>query len=379
MSRLSRLIPLAALALLLIVPVAHAAKKPPIRLAIEAPITGPQASNGIDMLRGVQLAVRQVNAKGGVLGRKVVIVRGDDKGDSANAVAVAEDVIAEGPDAIVGPYNSSVGLLNLPLYRKARVVPIWLTSNTNTQGQGITLQPMNSQVAPQEAKFLLGKGYQKVTILVDTTANGAYTKGIATRLRRLLEDKGVTVNWVQIVETADAPPGYYAAKVAEALATSPDVIYSSTYFPEGVEIAKAIVADGTSTPCHMSLGNIDAGFVSGAGIPTSQRCTFTGVPEATKLSSAKRFVKDYRKAFKTDPGVWGVFTYDSANAYFRAVRRTHSTNYTKVLKELRKMKNVPGQTGKITIDPKNGYRKTLPFLAVLRVNSAGDFVVNTGS
>ncbi|CAB4938120.1 unannotated protein [freshwater metagenome] len=377
MSRLTRLIPVAALALLVAAPAAHAGGKAPIRLAVEAPISGPQSSNGVDMLRGVQLAVRQVNAKGGVLGRKVVLIKGDDKGDSANAVSVADDVVAEGPDAIIGPYNSSVGLLNLPLYRKARVTPLWMTSNDDTQGAGITLQPMNSQVAPVEASYLLGKGYDKVTMLVDTSANGAYTKGIAEQLRSLLEAKGVTVNWVQIVEMADAADGYYATKVAEALANSADVIYSSTYFPEGVEIAKAIVASGSATPCHMSLGNIDAGFISGAGISTSQRCTFTGVPEATRLPSARRFVKAYRKAFKTAPGVWGVFTYDSANVLFRAIRRAHSTNYTKVLRQLRRTKNVPGQTGKITISPKTGYRKTLPFLGVLQVSSAGNFVFAT--
>ena len=63
--------------------------KPPIRIAVEAPLTGSQASNGQDMLRGVRLAVRQANRHHGLLGRRIKIVRADDKGDSALAKKVA--------------------------------------------------------------------------------------------------------------------------------------------------------------------------------------------------------------------------------------------------------------------------------------------------
>src|SRR3954468_19136747 len=98
-------------------PAAFAA--PPITIAVEAPISGPQASNGVDILRGAQLAVRQVNARGGLLGRRVVLVRGDDRGDASRAKATARKVIARHPVAVIGPYNSSVGLANLSLYRRA--------------------------------------------------------------------------------------------------------------------------------------------------------------------------------------------------------------------------------------------------------------------
>src|SRR6476661_5160150 len=82
---------------------------PPIKIAVEAPITGSQSSNGLDMLRGVQLAVRQANASGGVLGRRITIVRADDKGDQANARRVARRAIKRRVAAVIGPFNSSVG------------------------------------------------------------------------------------------------------------------------------------------------------------------------------------------------------------------------------------------------------------------------------
>ena len=60
----------------------------------------------------------------------------------------------------------------------------------------------------------------------------------------------------------------------------------------------------------MGLANVDAGFVAAAGPGLSQRRSFSGVPAAPQLPSAKRFVRRYRQVFKQEPGVWGVFTYD---------------------------------------------------------------------
>src|SRR5215208_1641297 len=84
--------------------VSNASARPPIKIAVEAPLTGSQSSTGLDMLRGVQLAVREVNAGKRVLGRRIKIVRADDKGDQANARRVARRVIKQRVAAVIGPY-----------------------------------------------------------------------------------------------------------------------------------------------------------------------------------------------------------------------------------------------------------------------------------
>lgn len=357
---------------------AASAKKPapaPITIAVEAPISGPQLSNGVDILRGVQLAVRQANAGGGVLGRRVVLVKGDDRGDAARAKPTARKVIARKPVAVIGPYNSSVGLENLPLYRGAKVLPLWMTSSDDTQGVGITLQPMNSQIAPVESAYVRQQGAKKVAMLVDDTANGAFTTGMASRLRTRLQADGVAVTWTSVKESADVAPGYYAGKVAEALASGPDIVYSSTYYPEGAQIAQALQAAGSLPACLMGLANVDPGFVTAAGTVAAKRCVFSGVPDAGQLPSARSFVRQYRAAFSAAPGVWGVFSYDSANVLFAAIRKTGATGYRKLSRALRTVRNVKGQTGPISIAPKTGYRTSLPFLGILRVNAAGKYVV----
>jgi branched-chain amino acid transport system substrate-binding protein len=328
------------------------------------------------MLRGVRLAVREANAHGGVLGRRVAIVRGDDKGDRANAKRVAHRVIRRGVSAVIGPYNSSVGIVNLPIYLKRRVVPVHLTSTDDTRGEGITIQPKNSQIAPIEETYVRSTGARRVTMLVDDTPNGAFTVGMADRLQKRLAKDGVVVSRISVQEIANGvPPGYYALKVAEALLTSPDLIYVSTYFPEGAEIAKALAAAGPAPKCLMGLANVDPGFIAAAGLAASQRCLFSGVPAAPQLPSAKRFVRRYTKAFKQEPGVWGVFTYDSAKILFRAIERTGTTAFGRLQRRLKHTKGFRGQTGTTTIDPATGYRVKLPFLHILSVDASQHFVI----
>ena len=133
-----------------------------MRIGLEAPLTGDQKSIGIGMLDGAKLAASEMNARGGLLGRKVEIVPIDDAADPATGKTAATAAIAEGLDGVVGPYNSGVGAETLPLYLAAGMVPIRLTSADATAGLGFTLQPMTSQIAPVAADALTDVGTGEV-------------------------------------------------------------------------------------------------------------------------------------------------------------------------------------------------------------------------
>jgi branched-chain amino acid transport system substrate-binding protein len=349
----------------------------PLLIAVEGPQSGEQAANGLDQLRGVRLAVKQVNAHGGLWdGGKVAIFPADDKGDAANAKAVARKVIAKRIRFLIGPYNSSVGIANLALYRRNHLLPLWMTSRDETAGFGATVQPMNTQIAPVEERYVKGIGARRVAMLVDDTANGAFTKGMAKRLRRALVRDGASIVWTSVREATD--PGtkgtYYADRVALALATDPDLVYVSTYFPEGIQIAKALAASGSSPGCLMGLANVDNGFVAKATLAEARRCVFSGVPAATEMPSARTYVRQYRAVFGKQASVWGSFTYDSARILFAAIDRAKSDDVAAVERELRASEGYRGATGTITINPKTGYRTTVP-VSILRVDSRKRFVI----
>ena len=341
----------------------------PITIAIEAPLSGPQASNGRDMLRGVQLAIRQTNERGGVLGRRIKLLRLDDKATPSLARPVARRAIAAKAVGVIGPYNSSVGIINLPVYVAGKVVPIHLTSTDDTTGEGLTVQPKNSQISPVEARYFATQQATRVAMLVDPSA---YTKGMADRLRRILKSHGGEVVTIPIVAGKQS----YSTQVAEALKSKPQLVYVSTYYPEGSKIAGSLRAAATgdrSFGCFMGLANVDPAFVSEAGIPASRFCRYSGVPTAAQIPTAAAYVLQYRAAFRRSPGVWGTFTYDSTNLLLAAIRKTQTFEYGALMKDLLHTSGYKGATGIITINPSTGNRTNAP-VYILTVNAAGQFI-----
>jgi branched-chain amino acid transport system substrate-binding protein len=356
-----------AIGISLTVAAAGSGSSAPLVIAVEGPQSGAQAANGVDQLRGVRLAVSQLNARGGLWnGRKVAIF----------AKAVARSVVAKRIHFVIGPYNSSVGIANLSLYRRNHVLPVWMTSRDETAGVGATVQPMNTQIAPIEQRYAQQVAARRVAMLVDDTPNGAFTKGMAERLRAALERHGASVTWTSVLEVTDpgATGSYYAGRVSDALGSKPDLVYVSTYFPAGIQIAKALTASGSRPRCLMGLANVDNGFVAETNLAEAQRCVFSGVPGATEMSSARAYVRKYRAKFGRNPGVWGSFTYDSARILFAAINRAKSYGFAAVEHGLRRTEGFRGATGRITINPKTGYRTNVP-VSILRVDNRKRFVI----
>ena len=358
------------MALVVAVPFASAASQGTILLAFEGPLTGSQASNGYDMLRGTRLAVREINQSGGLLGMKVQLIAGNDKADAATGVTVANALVAKHPSAVIGPYNSSVGVKNLGIYIKGGVFPVQLTSTDDTTGKGATVQPKNSQISPAEVEWMEAVGAEKVSILWDPST---YTKGMADRMYKALNKKGVLVTKIQI----DPAATDFSDVVAQALTNNPDTVYVSTYFPQGSLIAKELAAQakqGNDARCFMGLANQDPAFVTEAGIPAASRCQFSGSPTPTQFGNdlSRAYVKHYKKQFGTAPGTWGIYTYDSVHLWANAVRAAGTTDLDAFSQQILNTTDLAGATGPITIDPKTGNRPNVP-VAILGVSKAGKF------
>ena len=341
-----------------------------VKIALEAPITGPQASNGVDMLRGAMLAAREANADGGVLGRRIQLIRADDRADPARGRRVANAMVKEGVFAVVGPYNSSVGVENLPIYLKAGVIPIHLTSNSATDGEGYTVQPKDYQIAPVEADAIVDLYKAKrVAMLYDPST---YTAGIAGQVRTAIEKAGVTV---VAFTRVDPKMHVYLGLVKRIKTLNPDLVYASTYYPEGGVLAREIRQVRLHATCFMGLANQDPAFVTKAGLPAARACVSSGVPSAELFQGARHYVSQYRSRFGADPGTWGSFTYDSMKLLFDAARRAGAWDPGKVRHALSRTRDFAGITGSITIDPKTGNRENVP-VVLLDVNDQGQYVID---
>jgi len=342
----------------------------PIKIVVEGPISGDQAATGTDMRNAARLAVDQANARGGVLGRTIDLVEADDQADPAVGKEVAQEAVDDHAFAVIGPYNSSVGVENLRTYVDAGIIPIHLTSNAATDGLGYTIQPKDYQVAPVEAKAITGyfKAH-KVAIVYDTST---YTAGIAQQVRDALTHAGADVVLYESFPEGELDPAALVRKIQES---NPDLFYASTYFPEGGKIAKEAAARGVKATCLMGLANQDAKFVESAGLAAARRCYSSGVPSAEQFAGAGRYVAEYRKKFGNAPGTWGTFTYDSVRLLFSAVRAVGAWDAKRVRAQLSKTKNYAGITGEIDIDPETGNREVVP-VVILDIEERGAYVVD---
>ena len=340
-----------------------------ITIAVEGPISGSQNATGLDMARAAQLAVDEANANGGVAGKQVNLIRLDDAADAEQGVEVANQAVEQGAFAVIGPYNSSVGIENLPIYLEGNVIPVHLTSSADTDGMGYTVQPKDYQVAPIEADAIQGFFKAKrVAILYDRSS---YTAGIAKALKSDLEEDGVEVVANLRFNEKNLVPGN---TIRRAMQGDPDLIYSSTYFPQGGRLAP-LIARQKDVTCFMGLANQDPQFVEIAGLEASQACQFSGVPSPDQFPGAADYVTAYEAKFGEAPGTWGTFTYDSVNLLFDAVEQSEGWNADAVNDYLSTTDGFEGATGTITIDTKTGNRVDVP-VVVLNVSDDSQFVID---
>jgi len=344
----------------------------PLRIGLEAPLSGEQAVTGEDMLRGAQLAADEINAEGGVDGRQIEIVPIDDAADPDTGVTAAAAAIEAGLDGVVGPYNSGVGIKTLPLYVEAGIVPIRLTTNSQTNSLGYTLQPMDYQIAPVAASGLKDwLGAKSVAIIFDETTD--YTVGIAETLKSEFAKYGITVPAYLPIQPGGTD---YTSALTEATTAGADVVYAATYFPEGAVIAKNVFALKMTQPCVLDYGAYDPGYITNAGsVEVAQSCSLVGVPSPTDFPQGAGFVAAYDKAFSLSPGTWSPYTYDSVKLFAEAVAAAGGTDTAKLTEYLNGVKDWQGATGSVTIDPANGNREPAT-VVFLRVTPAGGFSVD---
>jgi branched-chain amino acid transport system substrate-binding protein len=339
-----------------------------IRIGLEAPLSGDLETLGQGMLNGAELAADQLNEDGGLLGKDIEVVAIDDGGDAEIGVPAVNDAIADGLDGVVGPYNSGVGVETLPLYEKAGLVPIRLTSDTDTEGFGFTLQPMGSQIAPVTAQALTDYiGAKNVAIAYDETEE--YTTGISREVRTALEDRGATVTAFEPLKPGQKD---YSSVVEKLAAGNPDAIYAAVYSPEGAAIAKAITPDSSPT-CLLDYGAYDDAYITEAG-GAATNCSVVGVPAPSDFANSETYVSDYESEFDEAPGTWSPYTYDSLNVLAQAVEEAGSFDAKALTAALDKIKDVEGWTGSITLVPGSGNRE--PATVTVDVVENGAFTVD---
>jgi len=360
-----------ALAILGSVPAVAA---PPIKIGVQAPITGPYANEGQGIDRAAKLLAEEQNAKGGLLGRKIDIVTCDDEGKAAQAAICGRQLTNDHVLAVIGSYTSGAALAAQAIYARANVLQSSDGTSDKLLERGYKTwfgnAPPNSAEAQFTAKYLVQvRHFKRIAILTD---HSSFATGLADAVEK--DVKGVHGD---IVDKAyiNAGSQNFTPVLTKLKSLSPDVIYFSGYYSDGGLIRAQMEQLGIKAPFVGGDANQNVAFAKIAGSAAAGSIIINvPAPQNLPYPAAKEFVATYTKKYGAPPpSVYTLTNADGMRAVMQAITQTKSTNPNKLENYLHELKQFDGLTGPFHWNAR-GERIGSPFVA-FEVQADGNYKI----
>lgn len=329
-------------------------KKDVIKIGVAGPMTGPQAKMGEDFKNAVQLAVEEWNQAGGVLGKKIEIIVGDDQADPKQAVSVANKFVIEGVAGILGHFNSSCSIPASDVYNRAGI-PMITPASTNPvlteRGYKNVFRVCgrDDQQGYVAAKFVIDNlRLKKAAVLHDKTT---YGQGLADEFKKSLGD-AVDVVYYGGVSIGEKD---FRTVLTTIKTKRPELLYFGGIYPEAGMLVKQAREIGLDAKFMSGDGAIDPLFIQIAG-KASEGAYFTFSPDPEHIPSARSFIEKYKKRFG-ELGPYSIYAYDAANILFAAIKEANTTD-GKIISERLHSMTFSGALGAISFDEKGDVAKS---------------------
>ena len=321
-----------------------------IKLGVAGPITGPNAAFGAQLKNGVEQAVEDINAKGGVLGQKISVSVGDDVSDPKQGVSVANKFVGDGVKWVVGHFNSGVTNPASDVYMENGIVMV-TPSATNPK---ITEKGMwnvfrtcgrddqqGAVAAAYIASTLKGK---KVAVVHDKTT---YGQGLADETKKAMNAKGVKEVLYEGINTGEKD---YSALISKIKSSGADVVYWGGLHTEGGLIVRQMRDQGVKA-VMMSGDGITSDEFATIGGPGVEGTLMTFPPDPRKRPEAKEIVSKF-EAKKFNPEAYTLYSYAAVQILAQAAEQAKSTDPKKIAEVMHSGKAFKTVIGDIAYDKK---------------------------
>ncbi|MFC5826504.1 branched-chain amino acid ABC transporter substrate-binding protein [Nonomuraea insulae] len=327
---------------------AQQADKGPILLGMLVPQSGSEAAIGPYMTNAAQLAIDEINAKGGVLGRQLELKTVDDACDPQTAVSAANKVVTEGVAVSIGGYCSGATLPTLPVFGKANIPMIIPAANSQELVDQklknvFLINGTGTQQAEAAGKWIAKQGATKVALMHDNTS---YSKDIADRTQPLLGAKAV------ITEAVTPKESDYSANIHNVLDKKPDFVYWTGYFQEGGLIIRQLRQAGYKGSIMVADGSVSVKLGEIAGSDAEGVfATMTPIPDT--LPDAKGWIDSYTKKFSSAPGPYSNQAYDAVRLAAEAITKAGGTDGAKLVSALEGVNGFSMFSGPLKFTPEH--------------------------
>jgi branched-chain amino acid transport system substrate-binding protein len=333
---------------------ANVAHADDVHIGAASPLTGPQAHYGADFTNGLTLAVEDFNATKPVIGGKpirIVLDSQDDQADPRTATSVAQRLVDSGIKGMLGHFNSGTTIPASRIYAQAGIPEIAMATapEYTTQGFKTTFRMMTSDIqqGAVDGEFAVKTlKYKKIAIIDDRTA---YGQGLAEQFEKAAKAAGATI--VDREFTNDQAVDFRSI-LTKIKASRPDMIFYGGADAQAAPMVKQMYTLGikaplmggemVKTPTFLKIGGDAANgtIASLAGVPLSD------------MPGGAKYIAEYKKRFGTEVQTYSPYAYDGAMAMFTAMKQADSTEPSKYLPFLAKIKMAGVTTPDLQYDAK---------------------------
>ncbi|AEC19247.1 amino acid ABC transporter [Pusillimonas sp. T7-7] len=339
---------------------AQAADNTVVKLGFAAPLTGPQSHYGEDMKNGLTLALEEANKQNIELDGKPAkfeLVTRDDQADPRTAVQVAQQIVDEEVQGVLGHFNSGTTIPASSVYNDAGLPQIAMATSPEytQQGYDTTFRMMTSdtQQGAAAGEFIVKDlGAKNIALIDDRTA---YGQGLADQVAKAVEANGGKV--VAREYTTDKANDFTAI-LTNIKSKEPDAIFFGGLDAQSGPMRRQMVTLGIKAPLVSGEMTRSATFLKLAGdAANGTYASLAGVP-LKQMAAGEKFAADYKARFKVDPGVYAPYAYDGAWNMITAMKEAGSAEPEKYLPKLASLQRTGATSENIAYD-KNGDLKEI--------------------
>ncbi len=340
-----------------------------VKVGVAGPMTGALAVYGTQLKNGAEMAVADINAKGGVGGKTLQLLVGDDQADPKQGVSVANKLAGDGVKFVAGHLNSGVSIAASDVYAENAIVQI-SPSTTNPAFTDRNLATVFRTCGRDDQQGRVAGAYiasafkgKNVAIVNDKTT---YGRGLAEETRKELNAQGQKDVLYEAVNGGDKD---YGALVSKIKAAQADVVYfGGTHADAGLIIrqmrdqgVKAVLMGGDG----INSGELAA--IAGADAIDGTLMTFS--PDPRKIPGSAEVVARFR-AKSIEPEAFTLYTYAAVEVWAAAAAEAGTTDAAKVAKVIHSGKTFDTVVGKLIYDAKGDI--TTPAYVVYRWSKGAD-------
>ena len=299
-----------------------------IVIGVLAPLSGTETYYGKDMVQSYQLAVDEINAAGGVLGRQLELYTADDGADPNIAAQAAAKIVSHGVDFVIGGYASGAIIPTMQQFADENLLLLISCANSTNitklgLNQSFMINSPGTHAVVTLTDLLKSLGSKKVALIHQ---GDDYTKNLSDICQQELPKSGFEIATVEVMEK-NAPD--VSAIVTAIRNAGADFVYWCGYHADGSNVIKQLRRGGYEGAIAVGDGSASPDLIKACGAD-GEGVYVTSPPFVEFAEGGQSFIDAYKAKYPDGPGNYATLSYDTVYLLKAAIEKAGTLETDKV-------------------------------------------------